>query len=329
MASATGSGTAASASASPSGPKVHLVKAGSGGFKFEPAEIFNVSVGDTITFEFYPPDHSVARAEFESPCVPYEYTGKDKVGFWSTTQWVKTTEDITHWNLTINSTEPIFFYCAAPDSCLGEKMIGVINPNSTQTLAAQKKAIEGSIQVTPGDPIPKEGSATLHVPGASGSPTAAPAASGGRHSSLGSGAIAGIVVGAVAFLVICAALFFYVGRTKSLKEVLNRKNATVSTTGHDNFGPKSPGYPYSPVHNQADYNNLPPYAQHNGTDSHPPGWASPTAHPQHMSMMSAMSHTSQPSMADVKHTGPAELSSPGPHQQSFAAELEAPIKSPR
>ncbi|KAJ6192087.1 hypothetical protein J3E72DRAFT_380186 [Bipolaris maydis] len=61
--------------------RYHTVKAGAGGFHFEPAELANVSVGDVITFEFYPPDHSVARAEFGSACVPYEYTGRDRTGF--------------------------------------------------------------------------------------------------------------------------------------------------------------------------------------------------------------------------------------------------------
>lgn len=92
----SGSSTAsATGSSSSRAPQVHTVKAGSGGFKFEPAELTDIPVGDTITFEFYPPDHSVARAEFKSPCVPYEYTGKDKVGFWSDTQWVDTVEDVS------------------------------------------------------------------------------------------------------------------------------------------------------------------------------------------------------------------------------------------
>jgi hypothetical protein len=34
-------------------------------------------------FRFYPQNHSVARAEYEFPCIPYEYTGVSKVGFWS------------------------------------------------------------------------------------------------------------------------------------------------------------------------------------------------------------------------------------------------------
>lgn len=83
------------ASIASSTPKVHLVKAGVGGFVFEPDQLTNVSVGDVVTFEFYPPDHSVARAEFGSACVPYEYTGKSKVGFWSGTQWVNTTSEVS------------------------------------------------------------------------------------------------------------------------------------------------------------------------------------------------------------------------------------------
>lgn len=74
-------------------PQVHNIKVGVGGFQFDPAELEDVKVGDTVTFEFYPPDHSVARAEFGSPCIPYEYTGREKQGFWSGTQWVK---DVDH-----------------------------------------------------------------------------------------------------------------------------------------------------------------------------------------------------------------------------------------
>lgn len=89
----TSSSVASSTAGPPSdAPRVHLVKAGAGGFVFEPDQLNNVSVGDVVTFEFYPPDHSVARAEFGSACVPYEYTGTGKVGFWSTTQWLDTGE---------------------------------------------------------------------------------------------------------------------------------------------------------------------------------------------------------------------------------------------
>ena len=34
-------------------------------------------------FHFFPPNHSVGRAEYQQPCIPYEDTGENKVGFWS------------------------------------------------------------------------------------------------------------------------------------------------------------------------------------------------------------------------------------------------------
>lgn len=89
-------GANSSLNGSQNGPKVHLVKVGASGFHFEPAQLTNVSVDDIVMFEFYPPDHSVARAEYESACVPYEYTGKGKMGFWSKTQWVNTVGDVGH-----------------------------------------------------------------------------------------------------------------------------------------------------------------------------------------------------------------------------------------
>jgi hypothetical protein len=75
--------------------QVHLVKVGAGGFKFEPDVLHNISIGDIVAFEFYPPDHSVARADFGSACVPYESTGKDRTGFWSGTQLVQTVGDVS------------------------------------------------------------------------------------------------------------------------------------------------------------------------------------------------------------------------------------------
>ena len=76
-------------------PTVHLVKVGAGGFKFEPASLEGVVVGDVVTFEFYPLDHSVARADFNSPCMPYEYAGRNRTGFFSDVQWVNTVNDVS------------------------------------------------------------------------------------------------------------------------------------------------------------------------------------------------------------------------------------------
>jgi plastocyanin len=45
--------------------RIHTISVGLGGFKFTPDSI-QADVGDTVMFEFYPPDHSVARAEYLS-----------------------------------------------------------------------------------------------------------------------------------------------------------------------------------------------------------------------------------------------------------------------
>lgn len=186
---------------------------------------------------------------------------------------------LQYYNVTVNSTEPIFYYCAAPESCTGHQMVGVINPNGTQTLQKQVDAAkEASFQVKPGDPIPAEATSTLYASTTStlyASATAAPTSTGTPHGhSLSGGAIGGIVVGGVAFLAICAALFFYVGRTKSLKEVIKHREATLKSPGpSDGHFPHSAGYPpagFSPdmQHAEAGTNGalLPAYGQHNATD---------------------------------------------------------------
>jgi plastocyanin len=50
--------------------------------KFKP-DITQAEVGDIISFQFFPPNHSVVRAEYEFPCIPYEMTGRGKTGFFS------------------------------------------------------------------------------------------------------------------------------------------------------------------------------------------------------------------------------------------------------
>ncbi|EUC48972.1 hypothetical protein COCMIDRAFT_33641 [Bipolaris oryzae ATCC 44560] len=329
-------------------PTVHLIKAGAGGFKFTPQEISNVSVGDIVSWEFYPPDHSVARAEFGSACVPYEETGKDKVGFWSGTQWVNDTSQITYFNITINSTEPIFYYCAAPNSCIGEHMVGVINPNSTQTLASQVQAAAAAdFQIAPGEPIPAE---------ATSSATPPPASNGNNGShKLSTGAIAGIAVGGVAFLALCAALFFFIGRSNSQKNIIKQHEATNSVDPHmsqygsagarygdgglasPGFAPARPGYATPPPGHLGDhgYGSPPQYGQHGVGEAHPGGWTSPVPHQGHLSMMSSTSGMSQAQLDQLKyaHTStqaaPAELHSPPIGQQGFSAELEAPVEVKR
>ncbi|KAH7117998.1 hypothetical protein B0J11DRAFT_592558 [Dendryphion nanum] len=316
---------------------------GNGGFSFQPAELKNVQTGDIITFEFYPLDHSVARAEFGSACAPYEYTGPEKAGkgFWSGTKWLSDPMKPMYWNLTVPSTEPIFFYCAAPGSCKTHQMVGVINPNETQTLARQILAARNAdFEVEPGGKIPSEGTASLKVPGATGSSAPSGQTHGGHK--LAAGAIAGIVVGAVMFLVICAALFFYVGRWKSLNEVLQRQSATVKkaepTRPGSDFQSYFPPSPFSPMQRPTSYSVVSQNGQSYAEPQHV-GWASPQsgyasmvfdAQGQALQGSPGLPQRETAEMKEQRH----ELVSPPiqnvePPLQVFRVELEAPIKAAR
>jgi len=284
----TSSGAAASSTAS-SGPKIVDVTVNKGGtHRFAPEEI-EANVGDVISFYFFPTNHSVVKAEYGFPCVPYNYVEPGtKDMFYSGNRLMQATDAIQEWNLTVNSTEPVFFYCSALESCNKGGMLGVINSNKTMTLDYQRALAlsENTIQLSPGDPIPAEASSTIihstsAVPTSTSSstptstPTIAPVTTNHGHHGLSGGAIAGIAIGGVAVLLLCGLLFFYMGRTKSLKDVLRRNSATVPVSQT----PQDPSYGYGFVGQQSphDYyrqsSHLPPYGHglYAGPPSEAPG----------------------------------------------------------
>ena len=99
-------------------------------------------------------------------------------------------------------------------------MVGAINPNSTHTLDAQIRAAHAAdLSLAPGDPVPREASSTL---------TAPPEGDSRGSSKLSWGAIAGIVVGGVVFLAICACVLFLCWRKKA-HGIVERKEAPVTS----------------------------------------------------------------------------------------------------
>ena len=59
---------------------IHYIDAAKGGHYYIPNSI-QAEVGDIVTFRFYPTNHSVIRAEYLFPCVPYEDIVPDGEGF--------------------------------------------------------------------------------------------------------------------------------------------------------------------------------------------------------------------------------------------------------
>ena len=189
------------------------------------------------------------------------------------------------WNLTINNTQPVFFYCTAPGSCINYQMVGVINPNSSVSLATQRKdASLSTYMLAPGQPFPSEDGGVpqgdINPPGSSSSssssssvststtPTpSAPApasasSTAASHTSSGgvrlsAGAIAGIVIAAVFVVLLLVALFFLLGRHKSLLQMArvhggnHHENAPLTPGGHASMQTGMVSSPYQHPHQTA------------------------------------------------------------------------------
>ncbi|KAI9744584.1 MAG: hypothetical protein M1818_002113 [Claussenomyces sp. TS43310] len=179
-----------------------------------------------------------------TPCLPIGDTSPgEKEGFWSGFFPLQTgTEDVPKFRITVNDTAPIWFYCSAPGACIDDGMLGVVNPNSTQTLAVQQAYGKNStIMLSPGEAIPPEGTTP--------SSTASPSTTSSRSSGLGGGAIAGIVVGGVAFLAVAGLAIYLFGRNHTLASILRYSQPRPSRSSNMpplSYSAQDVPSPYSP-----------------------------------------------------------------------------------
>ncbi|KAF3059806.1 hypothetical protein GL218_05013 [Daldinia childiae] len=222
---------------------------------FQPDTI-NANPGDTIRFNFYPKNHSVVRADFKKPCIPWELTNDPAETFFSGPVEQDTLQTpIPTWDLKVNSTDPVFFYCSAPGSCIDWKMVGVINPNKTFTLDIQKEFVANStFQLSPGEEFPDESSPSSTA-GSGSNPTSTPedSSGGSGRTSLSGGAIAGIAIGGVAVIAGIVALVYICGRKGGIEKgyrrskLMNTAPPQIVEANYNDYGAKSPpmGSPYA------------------------------------------------------------------------------------
>ncbi|RVX75231.1 hypothetical protein B0A52_00583 [Exophiala mesophila] len=292
------------------------VSVGGTGHTFNPA-VVQLSPGNVVEFAFYPTNHSVIRAEYKFPCIPYELTGIDKVGFDSgfrVTDAILPEPDT--FRLLINDSDPIFYYCGAPGSCIDWQMVGVINPNASVSLEVQKQfAANSSFMLLPGEPFPDEAdtpfptssstsSETASSTGTSSgaSETSSPPAAASSSSGLSSGAIAGIAIGGAAVAVALAAFLFYCGR----KSRRNRGTA----------GPQPPMASAPPAY-------VPPGGGFDYHNSMQPGGMTPTMN-KHMSTMS----TGPVPLTDAFGNPTGQYSQPG-YPAGFPPQAGYPMGTPQ
>ncbi|KAL6696898.1 Cupredoxin [Trichoderma pleuroticola] len=94
-------------------------------------------VGDILDFHFHAVNHSVVMGDFANPCAPAK-TGGFYSGFMPVSGSGEADETF---QVTVNSTDPIFFYCAQNKfTHCKSGMSGVVNPSGGNTLAAYQSA---------------------------------------------------------------------------------------------------------------------------------------------------------------------------------------------
>jgi len=115
---------------------VPTVSVGAGGIKFTPDSV-TVPKGGQVVFSFaaFSAGHSVTQADFANPCQPGA-TAPFNSGF--------VTQGGQSFLVTVNSTDPMWFYCAQVGHCQAG-MVGVINPPASgQTLDQFISAAQGT-----------------------------------------------------------------------------------------------------------------------------------------------------------------------------------------
>ncbi|KAJ5824910.1 Cupredoxin [Penicillium robsamsonii] len=226
------SSTATATTSSSTGITTHTIQVGpkSNPHQFDPSEI-KANVGDIVVFEFYPTNHSVVQAEYDAPCIPASgdifYSGPF-ANF--NLQGGQIVGPPPTWSLRVNNTEPTFFYCTAIDSCTKNGMVGVINPNTTQSWETQyAKALKYPYMLVPGQPIPPEGDGGGDSSSGNDSSSGDDKSNHDKHG-LSTGAIAGIAVAAVAFVAILVALFFVLGRNRVYSQWMSSEDGRTERT---------------------------------------------------------------------------------------------------
>ncbi|KAJ7181966.1 hypothetical protein C8R46DRAFT_828285, partial [Mycena filopes] len=119
----------------PASPLNHIIKVGADGLTYTPSFI-SAAVGDTVTFEFHPKNHTVTQSSFLHPCEPLAETSTtDEVGFKSGFKPVApNATDFPTFVITVNDTAPIWGFCGQqgpPRHCADMGMVFAINAVET------------------------------------------------------------------------------------------------------------------------------------------------------------------------------------------------------
>ncbi|KAI0034497.1 Cupredoxin, partial [Vararia minispora EC-137] len=119
----------------------HQVMVGMSGLTFTPPSI-TAAAGDTVTFIFYPKNHTVTQSTFAAPCT------KMANGIASGFQPVQAgAANVPAMTVTVNDTNPLWFYCGqtSPVSHCGNGMVFAVNPTAAKSFSAFQAAANATL----------------------------------------------------------------------------------------------------------------------------------------------------------------------------------------
>ncbi|KAM0554758.1 hypothetical protein ACHAPJ_006830 [Fusarium lateritium] len=123
------------AATKPAEAQQHTVTVGGpGGLTYQPEELPNIPIGDTVVFEFLSQNHTVSQSAFDTPCDPLE-GGMDSGFMPNPNNTVSPPPQVA---MQVMVDTPLWFYCKQGNHC-GQGMVFSINPSAEKTQAKFKE----------------------------------------------------------------------------------------------------------------------------------------------------------------------------------------------
>ncbi|KAF2230436.1 hypothetical protein EV356DRAFT_453829 [Viridothelium virens] len=114
--------------------RVVTVGASNGALTFSPNNT-QAQAGDVVQFQFMPGNHSVAQADFSSPCMPVAQTQATTSGWWSGFMPMPANpQSMPVFSVPVKDANPVYFYCAQSNHCQSG-MVGAINAPTSGSMS--------------------------------------------------------------------------------------------------------------------------------------------------------------------------------------------------
>jgi len=144
------------------------VMVGQNGLEFTPNQVTGVNVFDTVTFHFFPKNHSVTQSTFANPCDNTDPTsGQTGVnsGFFPVAAGAANPT----FALNVSVTTPLWFFCAQTGHCQ-QGMVFAINPTAAKNFTTYQAAAMGAAGQNTGPAPPALSPPTTGSTGGTGNP---------------------------------------------------------------------------------------------------------------------------------------------------------------